>query len=89
MAMIMTQAGEQVGWGDLVALDVLLHPDAIGCIVGGDESGDIQCVLVRCGHCKPGRVVTVAKDQILLRVRSNKCGNESEAAVRAHVQISR
>jgi hypothetical protein len=63
-----TRAHELVGPGDLVALSVLMHADAVGRIVAQHDSGLIQCVLVRGGNVKPGEFIDVEEDQLLVRV---------------------
>lgn len=63
-----TRANEVVGIGDLVALSVLKHSDAVGRIVAEADDGRIQCVLIRGGNCQPGFFVTVDEDQFLIRV---------------------
>lgn len=63
-----TRANEVVGIGDLVALSVLRHSDAVGRIVAQADSGHIQCILIRGGNCQPGHVVHVEEDQLLVRV---------------------
>lgn len=64
-----TQANEYVGVGDLVALWVAGHRDAVGRIVAEASNGLIECVLERGGYAKPGLRMTVAEDQLLIRVR--------------------
>ncbi|WP_020519396.1 hypothetical protein [Catelliglobosispora koreensis] len=65
-----TRADEQVSFGDLVALSVLAHSDAVGRIVAEGDNGKIQCVLVRGGTTKAGDFVTVEEEQLLVRVYS-------------------
>lgn len=68
MSIWITRANELVGHGDLVALSVLKHADAVGRIVAQRDSGLIQCVLVRGNRVKPGEFVEVGEDQLLVRV---------------------
>ena len=63
-----TRANESVGPGDLVALSVLAHADAVGRIVAAGAANLIQCVVVRGGYAKPGAVIDVEEDQLLVRV---------------------
>lgn len=63
-----TRADESVGIGDLVALSVLKHADAVGRIVAEADDDRIQCVLIRGGNAKPGMFVKVEADQLLVRV---------------------
>jgi hypothetical protein len=70
MSVWTTRADEQVGFGDLVALSVLKHADAVGRIVAEADEGKIRCVLVRGSNCQPGDVVTVDADQLLVKVFS-------------------
>lgn len=63
-----TRAQELVGIGDMVALSVLAHSDAVGRIVAEAADKKIQCVLVRGSNCKPGDFVTVDAEQLLVRV---------------------
>lgn len=65
-----TRADELVGVGDLVALSVLAHTDAVGRIVGGADDGRIECFLIRGSNAKTGTVVHVDADQLLVRVLS-------------------
>ena len=65
-----TRADELVGVGDLVALSVLAHPDAVGRIVGAADDGKVQCLLVRGSNAKAGTVVRLDTDQLLVRVLS-------------------
>lgn len=66
----MTRANEPVGPGDLVALSILSHMDAVGRIVAPGSDGAIQCVMVRGSKVRPGEVVSVEADQLLIRVWS-------------------
>lgn len=68
MSIWTTRANEMVSLGDLVALSVLDHADAVGRIVAQRDSGLIQCVLVRGSSVKPGEFVEVEEDQLLIRV---------------------
>lgn len=68
MSVWTTRANELVSFGDLVALSVLAHADAVGRIVAEADEGKIQCVLVRGGNATPGSFVTVEEDQLLVRV---------------------
>jgi len=68
MSLWKTRANELVSIGDLVALSVLAHADAVGRIVAETESHKIQCILVRGGNCEPGSLVQVEEDQLLVRV---------------------
>ncbi|GIH07110.1 hypothetical protein Rhe02_51770 [Rhizocola hellebori] len=68
MSIWTTRANEPVGFGDLVAISVLKHADAVGRIVARRDSGRIQCVLVRGSSVKPGEFVEVEEDQLLVRV---------------------
>ena len=70
MSIWTTQFDELVGIGDDVALSLLEHSDAVGRIVAKAEDGQIQCLLVQCHSCPPGRMVTVSEDQLLVRVYS-------------------
>ncbi|WP_203914408.1 hypothetical protein [Rhizocola hellebori] len=70
MSVWTTRADEPVGPGDLVALSVLAHSDAVGRIVAGADDGTIQCLLVRGGNAKAGTFVHVEADQLLVRVFS-------------------
>lgn len=63
-----TRAKEPVRCGDLVALSVLRHADAVGRIVAEADDGQIKCLLVRGSHTEPGEFVTVDEDQLLVRV---------------------
>jgi hypothetical protein len=65
-----TRADELVGIGDMVALGLLEHSDAVGRIVTETDDGQIRCMLVRCNSCEPGSLVTVDEEQLLLRVCS-------------------
>lgn len=65
-----TRANEPVGIGDLVALSVLKHADAVGRIVAEVDNGHIQCVLIRGGNAIPGMFVRVEPDQLLVKVYS-------------------
>lgn len=40
----------------------------MGRIVAEADDNRIQCVLIRGGNCKPGFVVTVEEEQLLVRV---------------------
>lgn len=68
MSVWTTRADEPVGPGDLVALSVLSHADAVGRIVASTDLDLIRCVLVRGGHAKPGAVIEVEEEQLLVRV---------------------
>lgn len=68
MSVWTTRANELVGIGDMVALSVLAHSDAVGRIVAEADRGLIQCVLIRGGNCEPGAFVRVEEDQLLVRV---------------------
>lgn len=65
-----TRADEQVGIGDLVALSLLAHSDAVGHIVAEADEGRVRCVLVRGSKVKPGTVITVEEEQLLVHVHS-------------------
>ena len=62
-----TRAHETVGIGDLVALSVLAHADAVGRIIAEADHGQIHCVLVR-GNGKPGTHLHIDPDQLLVKV---------------------
>jgi hypothetical protein len=64
-----TRSGEIVRCGDLVALSLLEHPDAIGQVQGEAGDGQVSCMLVHCKSCRPGRLVAVQEDQLLLLMR--------------------
>ncbi len=66
MSTWVTRSAELVGVGDMVALSVLGHADAVGRIVGEAEDGQVRCALT-CHGCMPGQVV-VGEDQLLLRM---------------------
>jgi hypothetical protein len=68
MSVWTARANEPVGPGDLVALSVLAHADAVGRIVSAGGLNLIQCVVVRGGSAKPGSVIEVEEDQLLVRV---------------------
>ncbi|HCT77230.1 MAG TPA: hypothetical protein DGG94_07450 [Micromonosporaceae bacterium] len=68
MSIWTTRANEIVSLGDLVALSVLDHADAVGRIVAQRDGGLIQCVLVRGSSVKPGEFIEVEEDQLLVRV---------------------
>jgi hypothetical protein len=70
MSLWTTRAYEPVGPGDLVALSVLSHADAVGRIVESNNLNLnlIQCVLVRGNHVKPGTIIEVEQEQLLVRV---------------------
>ena len=68
MSIWTTRAKELVSCGDLVAISILAHADAVGRIVAETDGGQIQCLLVRGSHTKPGEFVTVDEDQLLVRV---------------------
>ncbi|HCT78596.1 MAG TPA: hypothetical protein DGG94_16790 [Micromonosporaceae bacterium] len=70
MSLWTTRANESVSIGDLVALSVLAHSDAVGRIVAQADDGRIQCILVRGGTAKPGTFVNVEADQLLVKVYS-------------------
>lgn len=63
-----TRAHESVGCGDLVAISLLAHSDAVGCIVSEADDGQIRCALVRGANAEPGTIVTVEEEQLLVRV---------------------
>lgn len=63
-----TRANEEVTCGQLVALSVLRHADAVGLILGAAEGGLIRCELWRGRNIKPGAVVVVEEGQLLTRV---------------------
>lgn len=65
-----TRANESVGIGDLVALSVLKHADAVGRIVAEADDGRIQCLLIRGGNNARDKTVKVDADQLLVRVWS-------------------
>jgi len=68
MSIWTTRAKELVGVGDLVAVSLLAHADAVGRIVAETGEGQVQCLLVRGGSAGPGAFVTVEEDQLLVRV---------------------
>lgn len=68
MSTWITWAKEAVQVGDLVALSVLKHSDAVGRIVGETDHGRIQCVLIRGGNGKPGDTIIVEPGQLLVKV---------------------
>lgn len=70
MSIWTTRADELVSFGDLVALGVLAHANAVGRIVAETQNGKIKCVLVRGGSADPGTFLTVEEDQLLVRVYS-------------------
>lgn len=70
MSVWTTRANELVSFGDLVALSVLRHADAVGRIVAEADSGLIKCVMVRGSSVKPGDFIEVEEDQLLVRVYS-------------------
>lgn len=63
-----TRAGEHVGLGDLVALSLLAHSDAVGRIVAEVDGYQVQCELVRGSRIKLGHRVAVDESQLLVRV---------------------
>ena len=68
MSIWTTRANETVRHGDLVALSVLKHADAVGRIVAATDLGLIQCELVRGGSVYPGAYIEVEESQLLVRV---------------------
>jgi hypothetical protein len=68
MSIWTTRANETVRIGDLVALSVLRHADAVGRIVAEADRGRIQCELVRGGNHARGKLVHVEPDQLLVKV---------------------
>ncbi len=68
MSVWTTRADELVGFGDLVALGVLRHADAVGRIVAETDRGLIQCLILRGNHLTPGEFIEVEEDQLLIRV---------------------
>ncbi len=68
MSMWTTRADETVGFGDLVALSVLNHGDAVGRIVARTQEGLVQCLIVRGNGARPGTFIDVDEDQLLVRV---------------------
>lgn len=65
-----TRGKERVGIGDLVALSMLKHSDAVGRILGPVGEGLVLCELIRGGNKAAGKTVVVEPDQLLVRVWS-------------------
>ena len=63
-----TRANETVQVGDLVALSVLKHADAVGRIVAEADDDKVECELVRGGNHASGTFITVERDQLLVKV---------------------
>lgn len=63
-----TTFGDEVTSGDLVALSVLKHSDAVGRIVAETDNGHVQCALIRGGNRAAGVFVAVEPDQLLVKV---------------------
>ena len=65
----LTQRSEEVGIGDLVALDLLNDKDAIARIEAAHGTGAIRVKIVDSVHPRAiGRYTLVTEDQLLLRV---------------------
>lgn len=64
-----TRSREIARRDDLVALSLLEHPDAIGQVLGEADDGQVSCMLVHCKSCRPGRLVVVQEDQLLVLMR--------------------
>jgi len=64
------RANEEVGPGDLVALSLAYHADAVGRIIGRAGDDLVECELIRGRRVTVGRRVEVAADQLLVRVHA-------------------
>ena len=63
-----TGANEEAGPGDLVALSLVYHADAVGRIIGRAGDDLVECELIRGRRVTVGKKVQVAADQLLVRV---------------------
>jgi hypothetical protein len=70
-----TNAGDQVGVGDLVALRTVAYRDTIGRIVGPLSGGLVECLVVGTESGASGFRRAVSEDELLLRARG---GGEGE-----------